>query len=126
MTTTPHMIHEPTRFTLNQLASKVYTIATAHGFHKGEYIGGQTVERMAAFVANLHGEVSELWEAVRKNKLFLQCDKPIPMNCAEEELADIVIRALDTAASLGIDIGRAVQIKSAYNETRPYMHGKAA
>lgn len=46
-----------------------------------------------------------------------------PLTCAEEELADVIIRALDTAGTLRIDIDRAVRIKHAYNETRPHRHG---
>lgn len=40
------------------------------------------------------------------------------------ELADIIIRTLDTAAAWGIDIDAAVQTKMAYNRTRPHMHGR--
>ena len=42
----------------------------------------------------------------------------------EEELADIVIRALDVSRRLGIDIMRAIGAKHAYNVTRPFRHGK--
>lgn len=41
------------------------------------------------------------------------------------ELADTLIRILDYAAEAGIDISAAVRAKVAYNETRPYRHGKA-
>lgn len=107
---------------LNELAEHVYHIAAAHGFHENDDSPG----RVAEFIANLHGEVSELWEAHRKHKLSEKCDKPIDLTCAEEELADIVIRALDTAHTWGLDIELAVRVKSAYNETRPYKHGGKA
>ena len=41
-------------------------------------------------------------------------------------LALIVIRADVIAKSLGVDLLRAVDLKSKYNESRPYMHGKKA
>jgi hypothetical protein len=41
------------------------------------------------------------------------------------ELADIIIRTLDAAAAYGVDIEAAVRIKMAYNENRPYLHGRA-
>lgn len=41
-----------------------------------------------------------------------------------EELADVVIMALSTAAYLGIDIGREVQRKMEINHWRPWKHGK--
>ena len=47
-----------------------------------------------------------------------------PLSCAEEELADIVIRVLDVSRRLGIDIMRAIAVKHTYNVTRPFRHGK--
>ena len=45
------------------------------------------------------------------------------MTYAEEELADIIIRALDTACQLGVDMNNAVSNKMKYNLSRPYRHG---
>jgi NTP pyrophosphatase (non-canonical NTP hydrolase) len=112
----------------NQMAVECYGIAKSKGFHNNDGEPG----RFAEYIANLHGEVSELWESYRAGTLKLPCDKAPKMvayglkslTCAEEELADIIIRALDTAQGMGIDIGAAIQAKSAYNETRPMMHGK--
>jgi NTP pyrophosphatase (non-canonical NTP hydrolase) len=110
--------------TIDIVANEMYDISQEHGFHKNETIGDATKERMAIFCANLHGEVSELWEATRKDVLNKPCDKTDEMTNVEEELADIVIRAFDTAVTLGISIGTAVKKKSKYNKTRPMMHGK--
>jgi len=111
---------------LDRIAAKVYKIAAEHGFHEGEVIGKEaaTKERIAIFIANLHSECSELWESSKRGSLFDECDKNIGVTSAGEELADIIIRALDTAHTLGISISSAVSLKSAYNETRPYKHGK--
>lgn len=81
------------------------------------------IDRLAAFCANVTGEVSELWEAARKNKLGDQCDKDCDLSCFEEEMADIIIRTLDTAGFYAMDIGRAIAIKLAYNKTRERCHG---
>jgi hypothetical protein len=80
---------------------------------------------MAAWCANLHGEVSELWEAYRRGKLDAPCDKEgCQLTCAEEEVADIFIRNLDTAKQLGIhDVERVIRIKHEYNRQRPFLHG---
>lgn len=86
---------------------------------------------VGAFVSNLHEECSELWTAYRASSLNELCDKAEkmkehgiePLTCAEEELADILIRTLDTCAAFNIDIGRAVKAKMAYNRTRPYRNG---
>jgi len=109
---------------VSYVAKQMYQVATEHGFHEGETIGEVSNSRMSEFIANLHGEVSELWEAHRDGKLFAQCNKPVALTCAEEELADIIIRAMDTAHSLGINIGKAIATKTSYNKTRPYKHGK--
>jgi NTP pyrophosphatase (non-canonical NTP hydrolase) len=104
-------------------ALEMYAIADKSGFHEDEIIG-VIPANFGAWMANLHSEVSELWEAYRKGQLASPCDKGgTIMTCAEEELADIVIRAMDTAVGLGVDIGRAIELKSAYNRTRPFRHG---
>jgi NTP pyrophosphatase (non-canonical NTP hydrolase) len=42
----------------------------------------------------------------------------------EEELADAIIRICDIAGIYEIDLDWHVKAKMAYNETRPYKHGK--
>lgn len=83
---------------------------------------------------NIHGEVSELWEAYRRSALAELCDKADkmellglePLTNEEEELADTIIRALDYAKRRNLNIGKAVAVKHAYNVTRPYRHGGKA
>ena len=109
---------------LNKLAEYAYNVAKHVGFHTSKVKFGD-------FVSNIHSEVSELWESYRRNTLNDPCDKAYPMKelgftpltCVEEELADILIRTLDMAHTLNIDIGNAVKVKSEYNKTRPYRNG---
>lgn len=42
------------------------------------------------------------------------------------ELADAVIRVLDLAGALGVDLESAMLAKHDYNKSRPYRHGKHA
>ncbi len=107
---------------LNALATEVYDNAVAHAFHDKD-AERSDVENFAIWTANITGEVSELWEAARKGTLTSQCDKAVPLTCEEEELADIVIRALDTATARGINIGHAVLAKHYFNKSRPLKHG---
>lgn len=108
---------------LNDMAAIVHENAVAHGFHDFNETEGQFLTRA---VANLHGEVSELWEAYRGNKLHASCDKLDTLTCAQEELADVIIRTLDMAQRLKINIGAAVVAKHNYNKNRPYRHGNKA
>lgn len=113
---------------LNELADAVHENAIDHGFHP--------VESIPIFIANqcnnLHGEVTELWDAFRAGKEEETCDKGEKllelnlrvMTCQEEELADIIIRALDVSRRLQIPIVECINAKHEYNKTRPYRHGK--
>jgi hypothetical protein len=124
---------------LNQLRDHVAENAKSKGFKEPPkgiarevwFSPELDVIRNAVYAANLHGEQSELWEAARKGHLHVPCDKAEKMvekglpalTCAEEELADIIIRALDNAADLGVDIGKALAVKMAFNSGRPFQHG---
>lgn len=109
---------------LNELADHVYETAKSKGFHDDPV-------PLSVSTANLHSEVSEMWEAFRNNSLHSFCDKSEkmkalglnPLTNLEEELADIVIRALDTARENGVDIGNAVRVKDAYNAKREFRNG---
>jgi len=116
---------------INRLSHVVYQNAVAKGFHDTDASETET-QRLARWAANLHGEVSELWEAARRGQLHDPCDKdavvqdlggPRSLVCVEEELADIIIRALDTSAALGLRIGDAIKAKHEYNLTRSHKHG---
>lgn len=69
--------------------------------------------RVPAVLALIHSEVSEALEAFRKD------DRD---NFAEE-LADVVIRTLDCAGGLGIDLEKAVLAKLEKNRGRGFRHG---
>lgn len=109
--------------TLNKIADAVHDLAWKKGFHKSLETEDAYIERMCN---NLHNEVSELHEAWRNNRLRERCDKPsLVLSCLEEELADIIIRALDNSRRLNIDIQRAVELKHAYNKTRRHGNKKS-
>ena len=73
-------------------------------------------------IALMHSELSEALEAIRHGN---PPDDKIPeFNGYETELADCVIRIMDLAAGRGLRVGEAIVAKMAYNEGRPYKHGK--
>lgn len=119
----------PQRFTsLDDIATAVHQLAWEKGWHDTTETEDHFIERSCN---NLHGEVCELYEAWRNNKLHEECDKAdgmrdmgdIPLSCLEEELADIIIRALDCARKLNVDIGQAIYVKHIYNSSRTNRHG---
>jgi hypothetical protein len=125
---------------LNELRDLVANNAKAKGFRDAmkfdltdaQWEGplGQLI-RSSVMTANQHGETSEFWEAYRAGTLHEPCDKAAKMEaaglpaltCAEEEIADEIIRALDKAEAHGVDVAKAVAVKAAYNSGRPFLHG---
>jgi hypothetical protein len=77
---------------------------------------GQPIERnFGEVVALMHSELSEALEADRKG---LNDDKLPHRDGREVEFADCIIRILDTAAALGLDVAGALIEKNRINRTR--------
>ncbi len=92
---------------LNVLADDIYQTATDKGWHVN------TVP-FPAQIALIHSELSEALQADRKR----EGDAAVT-----EELADVVIRVLDTARDQKLDIAGAIVKKAEANKARPYRHG---
>ena len=79
-------------------------------------------------IALMHSELSEALEEVRKpnaRPFYLDMDKDKPEGWAVE-LADCVIRIMDTCAYYNQDLQGLIEMKMKYNETRPHRHGNKA
>lgn len=78
-------------------------------------------------VALFHSEASEALEEFRNHhsptEIYFKDNKPegIPI-----ELADLIIRVLDTCGHYGIDIEHAIQVKHEFNLSRSHRHGGKA
>lgn len=105
---------------LTELRDAIHNWAKGKGWYDTP---ASELDFIAKSVANIHGETSELWEAARKGQLHEPCDKDCGLTCLEEEMADIIIRVLDSAGHMNVDIERAVNLKRAYNDNRPHRHG---
>lgn len=91
--------------------------------NQGFYNGPLNIDRLLLLIT---GEVAEAHEELRSNSnphhvYYREDGKPEGFSI---ELADVLIRLLDLAAALNIDIGAAVAEKHKFNQTRPQMHGR--
>jgi hypothetical protein len=89
--------------------------ATDAGWY-ADPLTGKLVERnFGEVVALMHSELSEALEADRKG---LKDDKLPHRDGREVEFADCIIRILDTAAALGLDVAGALIEKNRFNRER--------
>ncbi len=95
------------RFTVKQIAESVYQTALEKGWH-------DTPTPFPTAIALIHSEVSEALEADRKGKGAM---------AVAEELADVVIRVMDTAEAEGLDLAGALFAKMQKNREREWRHG---
>lgn len=106
----------------NKIAKFCYQEAKDKGWHESS-----EKPDLSKYLMNMHGEISELWEAFRKNKLNELCDKSDkmeePLSCFEEEIADILIRTFDLAAAFNLDLDKCFRSKIQYNRKREHRHG---
>lgn len=118
---------------INELANHLHMIARSKGFYDIDEAMLREVDDFhtrellkialeQASIARMHSELSEAVEAIRHGNP--QSEKIPAYTHVEEEIADLIIRALDYSASKGYDIGGAIVAKSEYNEGRAYLHGK--
>ena len=89
--------------------------ATNAGWYKDPATGRPVERNFGEVVALMHSELSEALEADRKG---LMDDKLPHRDGREVEFADCIIRILDTAAALGLDVAGAFIEKNRYNRKR--------
>jgi NTP pyrophosphatase (non-canonical NTP hydrolase) len=110
--------------TIADWQKEAWKTAESNGFHE-KHEGISSILSMAVQIINFHEEVSEVWACVKTDqwKTTKTMLEGKPQGVAIE-LADIVLRVLDTCEMNGIDLDEAMHMKNEYNKTRPYMHGK--
>lgn len=123
---------------LNELARSIYEGNAKQGFWENERNTGEMLMLIVT-------ELSECLEAHREGRHAKWADYDALYNSEahrnnpeykntvfknqvkdtfEDELADAVIRIFDMAGGLGINIGKHIMHKLAYNATRQYKHWK--
>lgn len=108
---------------IRELQKDIHELAIAKGWYEG-VANPDDVTWIGARLALVHSEVSEALECVRRGETALRIDFPSGKpEGLPSELADVIIRVLDLAESLGIDMQAAVEMKHEFNGTRPHRHG---
>lgn len=95
--------------------SLAHRTATDAGWYSNPETGEPIERNFGEVVALMHSELSEALEADRKG---LKDDKLPHRDGREVEFADCIIRILDTAAAMGLDVAGAIIEKNRYNKER--------
>jgi NTP pyrophosphatase (non-canonical NTP hydrolase) len=111
--------------TLKEMQAEVQEVNQEKGWYDEDV-------SFATAMTNLHGEVSEAWEAWRQwgtaDATSTAIDQgeghalPKPEGVGSE-FADIFIRLLDDCDRWGIDLAAEFERKMEFNRTREYRHG---
>ena len=112
---------------INKLSTEICEISDDKGFWNIEDISEFAI--VPVKLALIGDEVSEALKVHRDEYEGLESPKLNHMTVEQEqefteELADIVIRTLDLAGGLGLDIGNSITDKIKKNKKRPHRHGK--
>lgn len=106
---------------LNELGHKLHENSVAKGFWP-TVDEAEVCRKITAMIE----EFGEFAKCVRQPEHgAAACTKVPSMTNLEEEIADNIIRWLDMASALKIDIDRAVRTKHEFNTKRKHKHGKA-
>lgn len=124
--------NEPIYEALNAIGYEALRIAREKGFNTEER-GAEIDQKLLLIVSEIVEAQDELRDGHAPTDIYFSgggadndgvvypATKPEGFGI---ELADAIIRIVQLACSQGVDIGAAVRLKMAYNEGRPYKHGR--
>ncbi len=101
---------------LNFAQHLAHQTASDAGWYRDSATGKPVERNFGEVVALMHSELSEALEADRKG---LMDDKLPHRDGREVDFADCILRILDTAAALGLDVPGALIEKNRFNRHRP-------
>lgn len=112
LTTTERMAF----YGLNDAMLLAHSTARAAGWYTDPTTNQPVSRNFGEVIALMHSELSEALEADRKGRTS---DEHLPhLDPRAVEFADCIIRIMDTASALGLDVPRAVIEKNRYNMQR--------
>ena len=105
---------------IRTIQEEIHHDSIAHGW----WPEGRNIGECIALIHSEASEALECWRDDDMNLMFVRDKrnnfKPIGF---PSELADIIIRVLDLAGALGIDLDSVITTKVEYNKTRTFRHG---
>ena len=114
---------EKERKSMTEIGYEAFMNALDHGFYDVYYAAPITTSNTERFVlgelALITSEIGECVHEIQQGAL-----EHVASESLEREVADVIIRTLNLAFFLGMNVDEAVKSKMEYNSTREYMHGK--
>ena len=107
------------KLNLKLLQVQIHQNAKDKGFWESQLTYQELVTKLALIASEVFESINFIRSASEASSLQDHNRREL-----SAELADIIIRTLDFAEGLGLDLGEAIEKKMAVNKDRPYKHGK--
>ena len=100
----------------------LFEVSRTHGFEENPV--GDIERKLLLAVGELVEAQNELRAGHSPTEIYYNADHPTKPEGFGIELADAVIRILNIAEGVHIDLAEYLELKHTYNTTRPFKHGK--